>query len=68
MFTTNTVQAGTVPALQYQDHPQKSQGKNIDNVQQKPAQQTQQTQQVLICNKDSNIKNTRTTKVCNMKL
>lgn len=46
MFTTNTVQAGSVPTLQYQEHPQKSQGKNIENVQQK-TQQTQQTQQVL---------------------
>ncbi|KAH9645885.1 hypothetical protein HF086_010084 [Spodoptera exigua] len=46
MFTTNTVQTGTVPTLQYQEHPtQKSQGKNIENVQQKNAQQTQQTQQ-----------------------
>ncbi|CAF4780994.1 unnamed protein product [Pieris macdunnoughi] len=45
MFTTNTVQAGAVPALQYQEHAQKSQGKNIENVQQKPAQQAQQTQQ-----------------------
>ncbi|XP_045510598.1 zinc finger protein 679-like isoform X1 [Colias croceus] len=45
MFTTNTVQAGTVPTLQYQEHTQKSQGKNMDNVQQKTAQQTQQTQQ-----------------------
>ncbi|KAJ0181041.1 hypothetical protein K1T71_003126 [Dendrolimus kikuchii] len=44
MFTTN-VQAGAVPTLQYQEHPQKSQGKNIENVQQKNAQQTQQTQQ-----------------------
>lgn len=47
MFTTNAVQAGSVPTLQYQEHPQKSQGKNIENVQQK-TQQTQQTQQVLI--------------------
>lgn len=39
MFTTNNVQAGTVPTLQYQEHPQKSQGKNIENVQQKNAQQ-----------------------------
>ncbi|CAK1548372.1 unnamed protein product [Leptosia nina] len=45
MFTTNTVQASTVPTLQYQEHTQKSQGKNIENVQQKPAQQNQQTQQ-----------------------
>ncbi|KPJ06723.1 Zinc finger protein 234 [Papilio machaon] len=46
MFTTNTVQAGSVPTLQYQEHPtQKSQGKNMENVQQKNAQQTQQTQQ-----------------------
>lgn len=45
MFTTNTVQTGTVPTLQYQEHPQKSQGKNIENVQQKNAQQTQQQQQ-----------------------
>lgn len=46
MFTTNAVQAGTVPTLQYQEHAtQKSQGKNIENVQQKNAQQTQQTQQ-----------------------
>ncbi|OWR52126.1 zinc finger protein [Danaus plexippus plexippus] len=44
MFTTNTVQGGSVPTLQYQEHPQKSQGKNIENVQQK-TQQTQQTQQ-----------------------
>lgn len=44
MFTTNAVQASSVPTLQYQEHPQKSQGKNIENVQQK----TQQTQQVLI--------------------
>lgn len=44
MFTTNAVQAGSVPTLQYQEHPQKSQGKNIENVQQK-TQQTQQTQQ-----------------------
>ncbi|CAK1599573.1 unnamed protein product [Parnassius mnemosyne] len=45
MFTTNTVQTGSVPTLQYQEHPsQKSQGKNIENVQ-KSAQQTQQTQQ-----------------------
>ncbi|XP_072935033.1 transcription factor Clamp-like isoform X2 [Epargyreus clarus] len=43
MFTTNTVQAGTVPTLQYQEHPtQKSQGKNIENAQQKTTQQTQQ--------------------------
>lgn len=43
MFTTNTVQAGNVPTLQYQEHPtQKSQGKNIENVQQKGGQQTQQ--------------------------
>ncbi|KOB67795.1 Zinc finger protein, partial [Operophtera brumata] len=46
MFTTNTVQAGSVPTLQYQDHPsQKSQGKIIENAQQKNAQQTQQSQQ-----------------------
>lgn len=46
MFTTNTVQTGAVPTLQYQDHPtQKSQGKNIENVQQKNTQQTQQTQE-----------------------
>ncbi|PZC71135.1 hypothetical protein B5X24_HaOG214039 [Helicoverpa armigera] len=46
MFTTNTVQTGTVPTLQYQEHPtQKSQGKNIENVQQKNAQQTQQQQE-----------------------
>lgn len=46
MFTTNAVQTGTVPTLQYQEHPtQKSQGKNIENVQQKNAQQTQQSQQ-----------------------
>ncbi|VVD03647.1 unnamed protein product [Leptidea sinapis] len=46
MFTTNTVQAGTVPTLQYQEHPtQKSLGKNIENVQQKNNQQAQQTQQ-----------------------
>lgn len=47
MFTTNAVQTGTVPTLQYQEHPtQKAQGKNIENVQQKNPQQTQQ-QQVL---------------------
>ncbi|CAB3236961.1 unnamed protein product [Arctia plantaginis] len=45
MFTTNTVQTGTVPTLQYQEHPQKSQGKNIENVQQKNAQPTQSQQQ-----------------------
>ncbi|XP_059047484.1 zinc finger protein 83-like [Achroia grisella] len=46
MFTTNAVQAGTVPTLQYQEHPtQKAQGKNIETVQQKNAQQTQQNQQ-----------------------
>lgn len=53
MFTTNAVQTGTVPTLQYQEHPtQKSQGKSIENVQQKNAQQTQQTQQqqqVIVC-------------------
>lgn len=47
MFTTNTVQTGTVPTLQYQEHPtQKSQGKNIENVQQKNAQPPQSQQQV----------------------
>lgn len=46
MFTTNTVQAGSVPTLQYQEHPtQKSQGKNMEIVQQKNVQQTQQSQQ-----------------------
>ncbi|XP_041974383.1 zinc finger protein 391 [Aricia agestis] len=46
MFTTNTVQAGTVPTLQYQEHAaQKSQGKNIENVQQKTTQQTQPQQE-----------------------
>ncbi|GBP41763.1 Zinc finger protein 112 [Eumeta japonica] len=46
MFTTNAVQTGAVPTLQYQEHPtQKSQGKNIENVQQKTTQQPQQTQQ-----------------------
>jgi hypothetical protein len=46
MFTTNAVQTGTVPTLQYQEHPtQKTQGKNIENVQQKNAQQTQSQQQ-----------------------
>lgn len=45
MFTTNTVQAGSVPTLQYQEHPtQKSQGKIIENSQQKNAQQSQQQQ------------------------
>ncbi|XP_061714922.1 zinc finger protein ZFP2-like isoform X1 [Cydia pomonella] len=42
MFTTNAVQTGSVPTLQYQD--QKTQGKNIENTQQKTAQQTQQSQ------------------------
>lgn len=46
MFSTNAVQAGGVPTLQYQEHPgQKSQGKNIENSQQKNSQQAQQTQQ-----------------------
>lgn len=54
MFTTNTVQAGSVPTLQYQEHPtQKSQGKIIENAQQKNAQQTQQSQQQqqVVCHK-----------------
>ncbi|XP_053600877.1 transcription factor Clamp [Plodia interpunctella] len=46
MFTTNAVQTGTVPTLQYQEHPaQKVQAKSIEAVQQKNAQQTQQGQQ-----------------------
>lgn len=49
MFTTNAVQTGTVPTLQYQEHPtQKTQGKNIENVQQKNPQQTQPQQQQVI--------------------
>lgn len=46
MFTTNTVQTGSVPTLQFQEHPgQKSQGKNIENVQQKVTQSQQSQQQ-----------------------
>ncbi|XP_034823961.1 transcription factor Clamp [Maniola hyperantus] len=44
MFTTNAVQAGSVPTLQYQEHPQKSQGKSIENAQQK-SQQSQPQQE-----------------------
>lgn len=49
MFT-NTVQAASVPTLQYQEHAvQKSQGKNIENAQPKTNQQPQNTgQQVCI--------------------
>lgn len=51
MFTTNAVQTGTVPTLQYQDHAnQKSQQAKItDHVHDKnsaPNQQTQQQPQV----------------------
>lgn len=51
MFATNTVQAGAVPTLQYQEHPgQNTQIKKIENVQQKVSQpqHTQQQQQVNI--------------------
>lgn len=45
MFTANTVTTG-VPTLQYQEHPgQKSQGKIMENTQQKNTQQAQQNSQ-----------------------
>ncbi|CAH2262104.1 jg26789 [Pararge aegeria aegeria] len=49
MFTTNAVQAGSVPTLQYQEHPQKSQGKNIENAQQKTQQSQPQQEFPTFC-------------------